>query len=237
MSEALLFVPGMLSDARIFWPQIEAFSAQHPVQVAAFAQADTISEMARATLASAPERFALVGHSMGGIVAMEILRHAPERVSRVALVSTTPLAETPAQAAWREPQIARARAGHLEEALTEALPDAALAPGAGRAQLRKMMIRMAKAHGGEAFIRHSRALQRRRDGQRVLLKARMPALVLCGAHDALTPVKRHEAMAELLPDAELVVLEDAGHVPMFEAPEAVNRALTDWLARPLRLGA
>lgn len=111
MREPLLLVPGMMSDARVFAPQIAALSRDMTLQVANVTVGDSIREIAQNVLDCAPERFALAGHSMGGIVAMEILRRAPQRVNRLALISTTPLPDTPAQASWREPQIVRASAG------------------------------------------------------------------------------------------------------------------------------
>jgi len=96
-------------------------------------------------------------------------------------------------------------------------------------------MEMAETLGGDTFVRQSRALQRRRDQQAVLRKCKVPALVLCGEHDMLCPVKRHAFMAEMIPYAKLTVLEDAGHWPSLEAPEATTAALRDWLHQPLVL--
>ena len=235
MIDNVVFIPGMMCDARIFTPQINDLSRDHPVQVASINAHETIRQMALAVLASAPETFALVGLSMGGIVAMEILRQAPERVSRVALISTSPLAETPSQSAWREPQMARAKAGFLEEAMDEAMAPENLAPGAHRQEVLRMVREMAKGLGPDVFIRQSRALQRRRDAQNVLVTSKTSALILCGKYDRLTPVKRHIAMAELIAHSKLVVLENAGHLPTLEAAEATTQALRDWLDGPLML--
>ncbi len=117
MQEPLVLVPGLVCDARVFAPQINSLSRKYTVQVANLSQGGTIREMAAHLLDQAPARFALAGHSMGGIVAMEVARRAPERVSRLALMSTSPLPDTPAQAAWREPLIVRAQAGRLAEAV------------------------------------------------------------------------------------------------------------------------
>lgn len=235
MKEALVLVPGMMCDARIFTPQIDDLSRDYPIHIANFIGEDSIRAMALSVLEAAPASFALAGLSMGGIVAMDILRRAPERVSRIALISTSPLAETSAQAAWREPHIVQARAGFLDEALAQAMPPENLAPGAARQEILRLMRDMGRDMGAETFVQQARALQRRRDAQNVLLSTKATALVLCGAHDRLTPVKRHQAMAELIPHAELLVIDEAGHLPNLEAPEAVNRALRGWMQRPLML--
>jgi pimeloyl-ACP methyl ester carboxylesterase len=182
-----------------------------------------------------PHRFALAGLSMGGIVAMEILRRAPDRVSRIALMDTSPLAETPKTAADYEPAVIKLRAGRIDEAVPALLRPEALAPGPGRAAAMAELAAMAESLGPEAIIRQIRALQRRQDYQAVLRRCAVPALVLCGAEDRLTPVKRHAFLAELIPDARLSVIEGAGHLPTLEQPEAVIDALRPWLAQPLAL--
>ncbi|MEJ2036243.1 MAG: alpha/beta hydrolase [Maritimibacter sp.] len=235
MSEPILLVPGMMSDARVFGPQLDALSRDYAIQVAQVTKGASIREMAAEIVYHAPPRFALAGHSMGGIVAMEILRRVPERITRIALMSTTPLAETPQQAAWREPQIVKAQSGNLAGAMAEAMSPETLAPGAGRQRALEVVNKMAADIGPEVFIRQSRALQRRGDAQKVLRMLRAPAMVLCGAQDTLTPVKRHSFMAELIPYAELVVLDDAGHLPTLETPEKVTMALQAWMELPLML--
>jgi len=219
----------------VFGPQIDDLSRDFTLQVAQVTKGESIREMAAEAVYHAPPRFALAGISMGGIVAMEILRRVPERVTRIALISTTPLPETPEQAAWREPQIVKAQSGSFGEALRGALPVDNLAPGPGRAQVLAMLDAMAADIGVAAFIRQSRALQRRPDAQKVLRTTRAPALVLCGAHDKLTPVKRHSFMAELIPYAELAIIEEAGHLPTLESPEKVSLALRAWMDLPMVL--
>ncbi len=235
MKEAVLFVPGMMCDARVFTPQIEHLSRDHTVHVASVTQGESIREMAANVIHQAPGRFALVGLSMGGIVAMEILRRVPERVTRIALISTSPLPETPEQASWREPQIIQAQTGRFEEALRGAMSPDNLAPGAGRTRVLERLDEMAYDIGVATFIRQSRALQRRPDAQKTLRMTKAPALVMCGEHDKMTPVRRHSFMAELIPYAELVVLDDAGHIPTLETPEKVNLALRAWLDLPMML--
>lgn len=233
--EPLVMVPGMMCDARVFAPQINDLSRDTGVHVAAVAGGESIRDMAGRVLDQAPQRFALMGHSMGGIVAMEVLRRAPERVSRIALISTTPLAETPEQASWREPQIVKAQAGRLDEAVAGSLPADNFAPGPARNAILQMVIDMAYGFGAETFVRQSRALQRRPDAQKVLRQTKVPALILCGAHDKVTPVKRHEFMAGLIPVARLEVFDAAGHMPTLETPEQVTAALRTWMKEPLIL--
>ncbi|MCR9111049.1 alpha/beta hydrolase [Marivita sp. XM-24bin2] len=232
MIEPIVFLPGMMCDARLFEPQIRAFSPTHPVMVAPITHGQRIEEIASGLLPLLPQKFALAGLSMGGIVAMEILRRAPDRVTRIALMDTNCLAETPQVAANREPQIVKVKSGKLTEVMRDELKPNSLAPGPHRPAVLQTVMDMAQTLGPEVFIAQSRALQRRRDQQSTLRKVRQPALVLCGAHDALCPVKRHSFMAELIPNAKLTVLEDAGHLPTLETPDETNDALWAWLQQP-----
>lgn len=232
MTEPLVFLPGMMCDARLFEPQIRAFSATHPVMIAPITKGQRMEEIASNLITALPQKFALVGLSMGGIVAMEILRRAPDRVTRIALMDTNCLAETPQVAANREPQIVKVRSGKLSEVMRDELKPAYLAPGPRRPQVLQTVMEMAHTLGPDVFVNQSRALQRRRDQQATLRKIHQPALVLCGAHDLLCPIKRHTFMAELIPHARLVVLDDAGHLPTLETPDETNDALWDWMHQP-----
>ena len=235
MTEPLVFLPGMMCDARLFGPQIAELSADHCVTIAPVTQGERIEEIASGLLDQLPARFALAGLSMGGIVAMELLRRAPDRITRIALMDTNPLAEAPPVAAAREPQIVGVRTGRLEQVMREEMKPHYLAPGLHRGEVLDLVMEMALTLGPEVFVRQSRALQRRRDQQGTLRKCKVPTLVLCGAHDVLCPVKRHTFMAELIPYAKLVVLENAGHLPTLEAPAETTQALRDWMKQPLIL--
>lgn len=235
MAEPLVLLPGMMCDARLYGPQIAELSADMAVMCAPVTVGERIEEIASNLLDLLPARFALAGLSMGGIVAMEILRRAPDRISRIALMSTNPLAETPAAAAEREPQIVKVRSGRLLDVMRDSMPEGYLAPTAQQAQVLDLVMDMGETLGAEVFIRQSRALQRRRDQQAVLRKCKVPAMVLCGAHDPICPIKRHTFMAELIPSAKLVVLEDAGHLPSLEQPAKTTAALREWMRQPFVL--
>jgi len=185
--------------------------------------------MAEAVLAAAPKSFALAGLSLGAIVAMEVIRKAPDRVTRLALMACDPLSDTPDMAGGREQLIARARAGRLDDVLRDFLPAACLAPGPGRAALQDLFVDMGRAAGADQFVAQSRALQRRPDQQGTLRRVRVPTLVMGGAHDRMCPPRRHEFMAELIPGASLTILPEAGHLPTLEAPAAALDALSAWL--------
>jgi len=232
MNEPLVLLPGMMCDARLFLPQIVALSTERPVQVAPVNLGGTIEDIARSVLAAAPERFALAGLSMGGIVAMEVLRCAPARISRLALMDTNCQAEMPNVAAAREPQIVGAKAGRLAEVMRDEMKPNYLAPGPGRLEVLNTVMDMALDLGPEVFIRQSRALQRRPDQQGTLRKSKTPTLVVCGEHDALCPVRRHEFMAHLMPNARLEIIADAGHLPTLERPDEVTGLLRRWLSSP-----
>lgn len=235
MNEPLVFLPGMMCDVRLFQPQLLSFGGRRPVGFVPVSGAASMGALAASVLEAAPRRFALVGHGLGGMVAMEVLRRAPERLTRIALMDTSPLPESPPVAAEREPRIIAAQTGRMAEAMQAEVAPASLAPGPRRMEVQALLTTMAKALGPEVFVTQSRALQRRPDQQKVLRTTKVPALVLCGAHDGLYPVKRHEFMAELIPVAELRIIPGAGHLPTLEQPEETTRILSEWLDAPLVL--
>ena len=235
MPDPLVLLPGMMCDARLFAPQIADLSRDHAVMVAPITQGERVEEIASDLLSLLPAKFALAGLSMGGIVAMEVLRRAPERITRLALMDTNPLAETPQTAAAYEPMIIGARAGRLEEVLRGFMKPDYLAPGPQRLAVLGQVLEMGRDLGPEVLVRQVRALQRRRDQQPTLRRCKVPTLILCGAYDTLTPLKRHAFMAELIPYARLEVIAEAGHLPTLEAPEATTAALRAWMQQPFVL--
>lgn len=235
MAEPVVLVPGLMSDARVFARQIARLSAARPVMVAAPVTGERVEEMASALLPLLPARYALAGQGLGGVVAMEILRRAPERVNRLALISTDPLADTPANAAERDLMIARARAGRLDQAMEEAMRPEWLAPGQTRIEVMALIRAMARDLGADVFQRQMRALQRRSDFQSVLRRLRVPVMIVSGAADTRLPLKRQHFTASLIEGAVFRPVEGAGHMPSAEQPEATADALEDWLRQPLVL--
>ncbi len=227
---ALILLPGMMCDARLFAPQVAALAVSHDVVVLPITEAETVERLAQIVLAAAPGHFALAGLSMGGIVAMEILHQAPERVTHLALMDTNPLAEAPGIAARRVPQMAAAMAGDLAAVMRDEMKPNYLADTPDRARILDICMDMALDLGPEVFVRQSRALQSRPDQSDRLRAARLPSLILCGREDRLCPLSRHELMAQLIAGAHLEIVEDAGHLPTLENPQATNEALARWLA-------
>ncbi|PID35762.1 MAG: alpha/beta hydrolase [Rhodobacterales bacterium] len=235
MTEPVLFVPGLASDARVFAPQVNALSREHVVQVASLAGEDSIRAMAAQSLSNAPPKFALVGQGMGGVVALEMAHRAPDRVTRLALISTSPLPDSPEAAAAREPVIVKAQSGGLDEAFRSVFHMDTLAEGPVRGPVWALMHKMALELGAEVFVRHQRAMQRRPDTQKVLRVVKMPVLVLAGEADRIVPVQRQQFMAQLVPYAQMKILSGAGHVPSLETPAAMISALETWLTQPMVL--
>jgi pimeloyl-ACP methyl ester carboxylesterase len=225
----LVLLPGMMCDARLFGQQLAALQAHRPyVFVSGQKHADMVG-MATAILTVAPPRFALAGLSMGGIVAMEVLRQAPDRVERLALLDTNPRAELPGVSARREAQIDRALAGDLRGVLSNDLKPNYLAPGPNHQALLDLCMDMALCLGVQIFVNQSRALATRPDQRKTLARFTGPSLVLMGAQDQLCPRDRHDEMHALMPQSQLQIIENAGHLPTLENPKQTTAAIARWL--------
>lgn len=235
MTEPLVLLPGMMCDDRVFAPQIRALGSQRAIMIAPVTKGGRIEQIAMGLLDQLPQRFALAGHGMGGVVAMEILNRVPRRVTRLCLLSTNPLPETPAFAAAREPMIIGAQSGRLDEVIREMIPPDYLAPGPARLKISNLLADMAGDLGPEVFVAQSRAMQRRPDQQSTLRKCKVPTRIICGESDPLTPARRQDFMVRLIRDTTLTIIEGAGHLPMLEQPEQTTQALRDWLDQPLVL--
>lgn len=225
----LVLLPGTLLDAELFGHQIAHLSDTAEITVGDLATDDSIAGMAQTVLASAPQRFALAGLSLGGIVAFEIMRQAPERVTRLALLNTNPLPPRPEQlATWAELG-GLARAGRLDQVVDRLLPGL-LRPGWRTDERAERAVHaMAGRSGPTTYVRQLHALAGRVDSRPVLPEITCPTLVLVGRQDALTPIDLHEALAAAIPGAALVIVEQCGHLSPLEQPQAVTAALRYWM--------
>lgn len=225
----LLFLPGLICDARIYAPQLAAFPDSRAI--GGFGAVSSLEDMARVALEQAPESFDLFGHSMGGRVALEVYRLAPHRVRRLALSSTGVHSLGAQEPAKRE---ALKAIGH--ERGFEALVDAWLPPMVAEAnrakpELYDTMRRMCLDQNQAIFDAQIAALLGRPEQASLLPQINCPTLVMTGELDAWSPPAQHREIAAAIPDSTLVVIEGAGHMLPLEAPEAVNRAIADWLAQ------
>ncbi|NNK79186.1 MAG: alpha/beta fold hydrolase [Litoreibacter sp.] len=221
----------MMCDARLFGSQMVELGKTRALHLPPIGGHETVEAIASEILAGAPDRFALAGAGFGGMVALEVTRQDPERVTRLALLDTIAQAELPAIAANRDPQIARVMAGLLPEVIREDITPEDLAPGPHRQAVLDLVLRMALDQGEGVYLRQSRAMQRRPDQQATLRRLKVPTLILCGAHDRVYPLPRHRFLAEMIETASLHVVAGAGHFPTLEQPEDTTHALIDWLER------
>lgn len=229
MTPTLLLLPGLLNDHRLWAHQAAAAEPHVRVQVADLTQDDSLTAMAARVLAAAPERFALAGLSMGGYVAMEILRRAPERVERLALLDTTARPDLPDQTQRRKDAVAIAQAGGFEKIMPTMLPMLVHPDHLALERVGGLAKDMARAVGADAFVRQQHAIMHRPDSRPGLPRITCPTLVLVGADDAVTPLDRAEEMAGLIPDSRLEVVADCGHLSTLEQPDAVSAAMLRWL--------
>jgi pimeloyl-ACP methyl ester carboxylesterase len=227
--DTLVLVPGLTCTRELFGPQIEALGGGRPIMIADHTQDDTIAAIAARLLAHGPQRFALAGLSMGGYIALEVMRQAPQRVSRLALLDTGARPDTPDRRQWREGLIRLAETGRFAEVQAELWPRFVHPDRLDDPDLKATVLRMMVDTGPEVFIRQERAIMARRDSRPDLPQIEIPVLVLVGAEDASTPPELAREMAEAIEWASLVVVPDCGHLSTLERPEAVRRALDAWL--------
>jgi len=230
----LLLLPGLICDARIWASQAEALRATRAVHaVNGYGEADSLGAMAEAVLADAPPRFALAGHSMGGRVALEVFRRAPERVERFALISTgvhLPRSEKEAEGRFR--LLARGVEQGMDALIDAWLPPMVWEPNRLIPGLMDRLARMCADMGLDAYERHIRALLARPEVESLLPTIRCPTLVATGRHDEWAPPAQHEGIAAAIPGARLEIIEGAGHMLPAERPESMTDALVRWLDMP-----
>lgn len=229
--ESLMLVPGLNCTEELFRPQVEALSGDYDIRVADHRQDETIPMIAARILAGAPERFAIAGLSMGGYITLEVLRQAPGRVTRLALLDTTARPDTEEGRRNRERLIGFAQSGRFEEVHPVLWPRLVHPARYGDKALEAVVIKMMRETGPEAFVRQQRAIMGRPDSRSMLPGIEIPTLVLVGDQDAITPPEMAREMAEAIEWASLVVVPECGHLSTLERPQAVNQALSAWLTQ------
>ncbi|MGL4974959.1 MAG: alpha/beta fold hydrolase [Bosea sp. (in: a-proteobacteria)] len=229
--EPIVFLPGLNCTAELFAPQFAAFGDGRSILVAEHRLDDTLGGIVQRLLASAPPRFAVCGLSMGGHIAFELMRLAPERVTRLALLDTSAKGPTPETDAVRLRLIALCEKGRFDTVCNELWQRLVAPSRLGDAGLRAIADRMAEACGPEVFIRQQQAIMKRPDSRPGLTAIKAPVLVLAGELDVITPPDHSVEIAGLIgSNATLKLLEGCGHLSTLEAPEEVNKALSEWLS-------
>lgn len=225
----LVLLPGLLCNERLWAAQIDGLADIADITVADLRHDDSMSAMAARALDAAPDRFALAGLSMGGYVAMEIMRQAPERVTRLALMDTGPRADTEEQTVRRRDLIALADRGEFKAVSPRLLPLFILGDRLSDTALTTEIATMADEVGKDAFLRQQNAIMHRPDSRPGLKDIDCDTLIVCGDEDVLTPPELSREMASLIPGSRLVMIGNCGHLTTMERPDEVNAAMRDWL--------
>ncbi|HYN26667.1 MAG TPA: alpha/beta fold hydrolase [Burkholderiales bacterium] len=231
MKQALVLLPGLLCDAALWEPQLTELADIARFWVPDLTEYETMKEMGEAVLRDAPwNEFALAGLSMGGYVAQEVMRQAPERVTRLALLDSRARPEAPDETERRQQLMKLAQTKRGFTPVTSRMLPLLLHPSRVKdARLTKTVRDMAERTGVEAYLRQQHAIISRPDFRPGLPKIKCPTLVLCGRQDQLTPLDCSEEMAAAIPRAKLVVVEECGHLSTLERPDEVNAAMRTWL--------
>ena len=222
-------IPGMMCDERIFSPQIEALSNDTEIHIADIAKYSSVEELATSVLDNSPPKFCLMGHSMGGIVAMEICAQEPERVEKLIIIDSNAKSELEEVKLKREPQIRAVASGKLAQVMKEEMKPNYLADSKNQESVLSTCMEMALSLGPEVFIRQSKALRDRKDQQDSLKALDIPVLIICGSEDILCPLERHELMHNIIKESTLEVVPNAGHMPTLEQPIKTTEVIKSWL--------
>lgn len=228
MSDPIVFIPGLLCTEALYAPQIVAF-ADRPIMVANHREHDSVAAIAASILSQAPHRFSLIGLSMGGYIAMEILREAPERVGKVALLDTNPRADTPEQSERREFMIKLTREKGFKKIPHLLYPGFVHEAREDNEEMKAIVVDMANDTGPDAFIRQQTALISRPDARPRLGEITCPSLVMVGDGDRLTPPDLAREIHALIPGSELAIIEGSGHLSTLEEPDKVTAVLRNFL--------
>ena len=236
MTVPLVLLPGLMCDRAVWGAVMDALPPDAEIDVSAYGDIDSLGAMAERVLMLAPPRFAVAGHSMGGRVAFEVFRRAPERVAGIALLDTNYTPRPPGEAGAREERerrelLATARAQGTR-AMGRIWVENMVHPSRrGDAALIDSIVDMFGRKSADTFAAQIRALLARPDAGPLLGAIRCPALILCGRDDSWAPLARHEEMAAAIPGGTLVAVDTCGHMAPMERPREVADALAAWLAR------
>lgn len=225
----VVLVPGLNCSARLYADQIPVLWQFGPVTVADHRRDDSMAAIARRVLAAAPPRFALAGLSMGGYIAFEILRQAPDRVAKLALLDTGAGPEVPERTTQRKPLIQLAQQGRFAAITDDQFPLLVHRTRHGDIALKATVRAMNEETGPQAYCRQQQAIMGRADSRSGLAAITCPTLVLVGDDDQLTPPVLAHEMAAGIAGARLVVVPECGHLSTLERPQAVNEALVEWM--------
>jgi len=225
----IVLIPGLTCTARLYAEQIPALWQFGPVTIADHTREDSMAAIARRILSTAPPCFALAGLSMGGYIAFEIMRQAPDRVAKLALLDTGARGDTPEQTERRKIVIGLAKSGRYAEVPEIAFPVYVHRNRHGDAALKEIVRTMAAATGPEAFLRQQQAIVGRPDSRPGLPAIKCPTLVLVGEGDEATPPELAREIAAGIPGSRLVTIPDSGHLSTLERPQAVTKALVEWM--------
>jgi pimeloyl-ACP methyl ester carboxylesterase len=229
MTVNLVLIPGLLCDERLWAHQSEHLANIADCMVADITGAESVDELADNVLASAPDKFALAGLSMGGYVAHAIMRRAPRRVTRLALIDTSARPDTPEQLERRRQLIDMTNYGKFRGVTDRLLPILVHEARLSETALTNEIKKMSEHIGSEAFTRQQHAIMGRPDSRPFLIEYGVPTMVMCGRQDALTPFEHSQEMAALVPGSRLAVIEDCGHLSTMERPQAATALMRQWL--------
>ena len=231
MSESLpvVLIPGLLGSPRLYAQQIPELWRFGPVMVADHTRDESMAGMARRVLSVAPPKFMLVGLSMGGYISFEIMRLAPERIAKLALLDTSARPDLPEQSDMRRAQIAEVRNGGLLNVVERAFPTWVHPARRSDEALKATVVAMANEVGVEGFVCQQLANIGRADSRPSLGAIRCPTLVIVGEQDGLTPPERAAEIADAIPNSRLVKIPECGHMSAAEQPAKVTQALVELL--------
>lgn len=231
MKPTLVLIPGLLCDALVWKHQLTAFAATHELLVPELSDHTSLEAMAAAVLAAAPAKFALVGHSLGGRIALEVVRQAPARVTHLALMDTGVGPASPSEQDSRLELVLLGETQGLAAVAERWLPPMLHPARRQEPAFMAPLEAMVAGRSAASFRRQQEALLARPDARPVLGKVHCPTLVLAGREDEWSPPAQHEAIAAAIPGAQLVIVPEAGHFAPLEQPAPVTQALGELLAR------